>query len=83
MICSDCGSPLCEYQVEGIIERICWNCGHYESTSQAYKEHPELFKNMIRNKPLYFIERFIHFKVSDKFLQRKKSDEDFTEPLNL
>jgi hypothetical protein len=71
---------MCEYKDNGITQLICWNCGYYESDSQAYKEHPEFFQNIVRENPSHFIERFLKLKASDEFLQRKKSDKDFTEP---
>ena len=80
MNCPDCNSPLCEYKEENIIMRICWNCGYYESMSQAFKECSYLFKDIVRNNPSHFIKRFLLRNLSDGFLQRKKSDKDLTEP---
>jgi len=79
-ICPICGSSMCEYRDNSVIESICWDCGHYESDSQAYREHPELFEGIVREKPQHFIEKFLIRKLSDDFSQRKPSDEDYTEP---
>ena len=78
--CPTCASPLCEYLVEGFSVRICWNCGHYESNSDAYKNNPIFFRDIVRENTLHFLRKFLRVRASDEFLQRKKSDEDLTEP---
>lgn len=81
MNCPICkSSNLSEYHVNFLTEQICWNCGHYESDSKAYREHPELFENMVRENPYYFLHKYFKFQLSDEFLQHHKSDEDLTEP---
>ena len=69
-----------EYLVGKWIERTCWCCGHYESDSPSYREHPELFENMVHERPKYFLEKYLKLRRSDDFTQGKESNEDYTEP---
>lgn len=78
--CPICQSPMCQYNYDGV-QCICWNCGHYESDSQAYREYPKLFENMVQENPAYFLKKFLKLKLSDESLQRNPSDGDFTEPI--
>lgn len=81
-LCPECGSLLCEYEEEHIKERICWNCGYYESDSQAFKECAYLFKNMVRKNPLKFMRIFLGTKESpNESLQHRKPNKEFTESL--
>lgn len=66
--CSICQCPMCEYVSGNWLVRICWACGHYESDSPAYREHPKLFENLVRDDPLHFIEEFLKCRTSDGFL---------------
>jgi len=78
--CPICQCPMCEYVSENWQVRICWACGHYESDSPAYREHPKLFENLVRDDPLHFIAEFLKRGTSDEFSQKKRSDKDYTEP---
>jgi hypothetical protein len=82
-ICPDCGSPLCRYgnNINPYHDFICWSCGFYSSDSPAFTKHPYLFKNMVRENPQYFISRFLNAISADVFLQRKRADGDFKEPI--
>lgn len=60
--------------------RICWNCGHYEEDTPAYKALPELFENMVRKNPMRFMRKYLGLGLSDENLQGKASDDDLTEP---
>jgi len=62
-------------------ERICWNCGYYESNSPAYKLRPELFRNVVRDDPIHFMKKFLNIIPSDESKQSHKPDEDVTEPI--
>jgi len=73
---------MSHYYVGEWTEQICWNCGHYESDSPAYKQSPDLFVNIVRDDPTHFLKKIL-LKASDGFLQRKKPDKDFTEPTLL
>lgn len=67
-LCPICQSPINKYRSDdGGWQYICWNCGHYESDSQAYKEHPELFENMVRENPTYFFEKFLINSSDDSY----------------
>ena len=77
--CPECDSPMCNYKEDIWNEWICWNCGHYESDTPAYKYYSTLFKDIVRNNPSHFIRKFLKRKASDEFLHGKKSDKDFTE----
>ena len=77
--CSECHSPLCEYHHRGMTERICWNCGHYESDSQAYNECPLMFEDIVRKNPAQFLRKFLKAIPADENLQHKQNDEDLTE----
>ena len=82
-ICPDCQTaPMNTYSVEGWIEQICWNCGHYQSDSPAYKENPSMFKNIVRDNPQYFMRKFLKAIPTDEILQRKRTNKDFTEPVH-
>lgn len=80
MKCSECGNKLYPYKDERWTVSICWICGYYESNSPAYKSNPQLFSNMVRENPIYFLNKFCK---SDEKLQRHNSnlsDGDDTEP---
>jgi hypothetical protein len=81
--CPDCHCPLSKYLSGDYEVLVCWNCGYYESNSPAYKAHPELFKNLVRNDPTRFMRQFLKLKSSDEFSQRKPSDDKYTEPLRV
>jgi len=81
--CPDCHCPLSKYLSGDYEVLVCWNCGYYESNSPAYKAHPELFKNLVRNDPTRFMRQFLKLKSSDEFSQRKPSDDKYTEPYFL
>lgn len=73
-LCPICSSPMNEYiDNEGGWQRICWSCGHYESDSPAYLSHPEMFENMARDNPQYFLQKFLILKPSDGSLQHHDS----------
>ena len=71
------------YYIDGWIEQICWNCGYYKSNSPAYREYPEMFKDIVRKNPSYFMKKFLKIAPSDEFSQQKKSDKDYTEPISV
>ena len=56
----------------GFIQSICWNCGHYESNSPAYKLSPKSFENLFRDNPLDFMKKCIYQPIGNK----EKSTED-------
>jgi len=64
---------MSSYKVGRWTERICWNCGFYISDSPAFQQCPQLFENMVRESPNYFIR---------KFLQNILADESLHEPRN-
>ena len=78
--CPECQSPLCDYHHGDLTERICWNCGHYESDSQAYTDCPAMFKDIVRKNPTRFLHRFLKVIPADEFLQRKRADDNLKEP---
>lgn len=63
--CPSCHSTLCEYKNNEYLERICWNCGYYDSNSPAFKAHPEFFRNIVRENPSHFMKMFLEPKASD------------------
>ena len=48
--CPECGGRLYERidPPSGFTDLLCWACGHYESNSPAFKNHPEMFTNLLR-----------------------------------
>ncbi len=72
-ICPECDSPLCSYQSRGFTETICWNCGYYDSNSPAFKKNPELFKNMIRDNPIYYLKIYNEQSVADESLHERRN----------
>lgn len=79
--CPECQCVLNQYVDNGFIITICWSCGHYDSSSPAYKVHPEFYKNIVRENPQAFMRRFLKLKIADVILQKKTTDTDLTEPL--
>ena len=78
--CPICQKSLLDYiDNSGYIQSVCWNCGHYESDSPAYKTNPEVFENMIRENPKYFLEKF----SSPDGKQDKKNPDDYPESKNV
>ena len=77
--CPCCDGSLLDYldQESGFIEYVCWQCGHYESNSPAFKQNPERFENLVRENPFYFLKKF---RKSTENLQREESTDDFTMP---
>jgi hypothetical protein len=74
--CPECQSLLCEYSDECWTDKICWNCGYYESNTPAFKKHPEFFKNMVRENPMGFMKKFLIRRI----FTAPKPDDNFTEP---
>lgn len=64
-----------------IIIQICWECGYYESDSQAYKSHPEEFKNIVRQNPTYFLRKCYRATNKTPKLNTKKNND--TNPKDL
>ncbi len=84
MNCPCCNAPLITCSPAGeFTEKICLHCGYYESDSPAYKQHPDLFENLVRENPIHFLKKVLNFAATDEILQRRKSDKDFTEPSNI
>ena len=73
--CPDCQSVLIDYYSANYYESICWNCGYYKSNSPAFLHNPELFKNMIRDDPQYFIQKYLNHDIT-------LSDDSYHEPHN-
>ncbi|MDH5482860.1 MAG: hypothetical protein OEY22_08280 [Candidatus Bathyarchaeota archaeon] len=63
--CPNCHSPMCLYKSGDWNEWICWNCGYYKSDTPSYEQNPELFINMVRENPAYFIQKHLVKKLSD------------------
>jgi len=51
------------------------------SNSPAYKAHPELFKNIVRDNPTKFFKKFLKIEPTRRIFTEEKSDKDFTDPL--
>jgi len=68
-----CHIPMCKYKNEGFIEIICWNCGEYNSNSPAFMRHPDWFKNMVRENPQHFLEKFLELKLTDESLHEHQN----------
>lgn len=81
MICPECGSYLCEYSDGDVKERICWNCGYYESDSQAFKEASYLFRDIIRENSTHFIQKYLVKKSSDDSYHDAESDDKLPKPV--
>lgn len=79
--CPECNNRLYEYKDGVWLEWICWICGHYESNTPAFKACPYLFKDLLRNNPIRFLEKYAHYKPQTEFQQRNKTTEDPTEPV--
>lgn len=62
-----CDHKLYQYEDGDFLVKICWSCGHYESNSSAYRLHPDLYENMVRENPVYFMVKFCK---SDESLHR-------------
>jgi TPP-dependent pyruvate/acetoin dehydrogenase alpha subunit len=74
---------MSKYVTDDFTEQICWNCGHYESDSPAYRQHPELFENIARENPIHFIRKFLQLNIlADEKKQPFRTDEEGTEPVN-
>jgi len=58
-VCPKCNVPLRAERTGTFTEWICWDCGYYESDTPAYRAHPELFLNMIRDNPHMFTRRIV------------------------
>jgi DNA-directed RNA polymerase subunit M/transcription elongation factor TFIIS len=58
-ICPECRCKLYEYAEEIWQSLVCWKCGHYESSSPAYKAQPSLFVNLVRDSPEYFMRKLL------------------------
>lgn len=72
-LCPECNVPISKYVVDDWVEQICWNCGHYESDSPAYKTSPSLFKNIVRDNPHYFIRKFLRIVPADESLHERQN----------
>lgn len=59
MNCPECSSIMFEYEEDAWLEWICWECGHYESNTPAFKSCSEMFDNMVRENPQKFIEKHL------------------------
>lgn len=78
--CPDCNFWLYDYQDGTWTVYVCWNCGHYESNSPAFKSTPYLFMNMVRDNPILFARKFCSPTESQ---QRNKTPDDSTEHENV
>jgi len=78
--CPECHSPISQYKSADWREWICWNCGHYESNSPAYRSYPELFENMVRNDPTKFMKEYLKIVPPNESKQTNKPEEEATEP---
>lgn len=82
--CPECNEKLYGYIdfESGFTQSICWKCGHYQDNSPAYKLMPESFKNIVRENPFYFLNKFSKYKTpilnSDK-----NNDKTLTDDQNL
>jgi DNA-directed RNA polymerase subunit M/transcription elongation factor TFIIS len=56
-ICPECNNRIYQYQDGDWLEWICWRCGHYESNTPAFKSVPYLFRHLVRNNPIQFLEK--------------------------
>lgn len=78
--CPECNSSLFEYMPGEWKEGICWECGHYESDSPAYKACPKMFVNLVRENPQEFIKKYL-FSIPPQMQHHDKTPEDATEPV--
>jgi len=43
------------------MEWICWRCGYYESNTPAFKEAPELFRDIVRKNANYYLVKYAYY----------------------
>lgn len=51
---------MCDYynSEDDLTQFVCWHCGRYESDTPAFKIMPELFVDLVRENPSYYIKKF-------------------------
>lgn len=83
-VCEECNHTLFCYKDDKWLNWICWNCGHYESNTPAFKYAPYLFKDLVRDNPEHFMKKYCSqfgYKFSPtESQQRNKTTDDETEP---
>ncbi len=59
---------MCDYydSEDDLTQFVCWNYGRYESNSPAFNLMPELFVDLVREDPSYYIKKFSQVKNSVK-----------------
>jgi hypothetical protein len=53
----DLGTIYEYYDMEWTIW-VCWRCGHYEDNTPGFRRAPYLFKDLVRNNPLYYMKKY-------------------------
>lgn len=76
--CPECNGKLLDYfdKKSCLIESVCWKCGHYESNSEGYRKTPEMFVDMVREEPVYFMKKY----ATNRQLTRRNTTDKLPEP---
>jgi hypothetical protein len=42
-------------------EWICWSCGNYDSDTPAFRQSPELYRDIVRKNGTYFLNKYARY----------------------
>lgn len=59
--CQACKCRIYGYNDGSWMEWICWRCGYYESNTPAFKEDPELFRDLVRKNANYYLVKYAYY----------------------
>ncbi|MCI0559176.1 MAG: hypothetical protein MN733_11820 [Nitrososphaera sp.] len=60
-VCPACGGTSYGYLDGKWMEWICWGCGFYESNTPAFRESPQLFRDIVRKNGKYYLVKYAYY----------------------